>query len=207
MLDDFVDAVFPASCPGCGMRGHQSTVGVCAQCEAGVRPPPSVPPPPGIDWWVAAFAYEGAIREAIAGAKYRDHRAVLSWLAARLSDACPRDTAIDVVTWIPASPTRRRVRGVDHAEVLARHLARRCDLPVRRVLVRPSGPTQTGRPAFERRGGPRLVAVSSLASLSILVVDDVATTGGTASAAARALRHAGARSVGFASVARTPRHF
>jgi len=199
-VDDLLGLLLPTPCVAC-----QSLDGpLCGRCRADLRPAPSAAPPPGVDWWVAAFAYEGPIREAIVRAKYRDQRAVLSWLARRLADLCPHD--VDVVTWVPASTIRRRARGVDHAELIARHLGRRCDLPVRRLLVRSAGLPQTGRTARERRAGPKLRCEYALGPYSVLVVDDVATTGGSAMAAARALRCAGADSVGFASVARTAPH-
>lgn len=200
-LDDLLDALFPSACAGCNARA----AGLCARCRATVRPAPEVPPPPGVDWWVAAFAYEGAAREAIARAKYRHQRAVLSWLATCIAGAAPCTRDIDVVTWVPASAPRARDNGVDHGEVLARRVARRCDLPVRRLLVREGRWAQTGLPARERHAGPRLATAVALVPRRILVVDDVATTGATAAASARALRRAGAETVAFATAARTPR--
>jgi predicted amidophosphoribosyltransferase len=200
-LDDLLDSLLPTACAGCNTRAH----GLCARCRATLRRAPDVPPPPGIDWWVAAFAYEGAARDAIARAKYRHQRAVLSWLAGCIADAIVAAADVDVVTWVPASSQRSHDNGVDHGEVLARRVANRRDLPVRRLLVREGQRAQTGRPAHERRAGPSLKAAVSAVPRRILVVDDVATTGATATASARVLRRAGARTVAFATAARTPR--
>lgn len=201
-VDDVLDALLPSACAGCNARAP----GLCARCRATLRAAPDVPPPPGIDWWVAAFAYEGAAREAIARMKYRHQRAVLSWLAMCVAEVVPRECDVDMVTWVPASTQRVRDNGVDHGELLARHVATRRDLPVRRLFVREGKWAQTGRPARERRDGPRLSAAIPHVPRTILVVDDVATTGATAVATARVLRGAGAREVAFATVARTPRH-
>jgi predicted amidophosphoribosyltransferase len=177
---------------------------VCAACLAHVRRAPSEPPPAALDAWAAAFAYEGVIREVVARAKYRNTRASIPWLAAA-AVAATREAGLtaEVVTWAPTTPSRRRARGFDPAEILARAIARRLSLPTARLLVRRPGPPQTGRPRAERRVGPQMVARAPAPS-RVLLVDDVATTGATLDAAALALRDAGALSVVAVTVARTP---
>jgi predicted amidophosphoribosyltransferase len=112
---------------------------------------------------------------------------------------------IDVVTWAPASASRRAAYGVDHAELLARALGRALSRPTIALLARGPGPAQTGRDAATRRQGPSLLVPRAPGARTVLVVDDVATTGGTLAAAARALREAGARDILAATAARTPR--
>lgn len=135
--------------------------------------------------------------------KYRNERSPLPGLgralAARASDlGAVRATA---VTWIPTTPARRRERGFDHAQLLARHVARHLGLPLQRLLVRDGGPPQTGRSRVERLDGPRLRPARSAVGL-VLAVDDVVTTGATATAAAAALRWAGADEVWVLAAAR-----
>ena len=99
----------------------------------------------------------------------------------------------------------RRARGFDPAELLAR-ARRRVVSAARRaaLLTRAPGPPQTGLPAAARRVGPRFTS-SRAAPRSVLLVDDIATTGATLTAAASALRAGGAARVVALTAARTPR--
>ena len=203
ILRGVVAAAFPTLCP-CGRPGDP----VCASCGRTLRVAPNLPLPAGLDGWVAPFAYEGVVREVVARVKYRHVRATLPWLGAAVADAVGQGYApggFDAVTWAPTVPERRRRRGFDHAELLAREVAVALGLPFRPTLTRRPGPPQTGLPQAARRAGPELVARPP-APARLLVVDDVATTGATLAAASRALRSAGARRIVAATAARTPAH-
>jgi predicted amidophosphoribosyltransferase len=202
VVDDLLAVLLPGRCPGCGVRAEP----VCDACAASMRAAPPGRSLLGVTWSGAAFAYEGVARELVARVKYRDERVAVRWLARRLAPTCALSPLpFDVVTWVPASGARRAARGIDHGALLARALARELDAPAAQLLRRAPGPPQTGRPAAERRAGPALHGMQPLAGRTVLVVDDVVTTGATLIAAARALRACGARDVLAATVARTPR--
>ena len=198
-----LDVLLPRSCVVCGSHA----AGLCARCWRDLRPAVPVAAPPGIDQCRAALVYEGAGREVVARLKYRNGRAVVGWLGAAMAhvvaDLAP---AVDVVTWAPTSAARRRQRGFDQAELLAGRVGRGLGVPVRPLLARPGGPAQTGRARVERVDGVEFVARRSSVAGSprVLVVDDVVTTGATLSAAARALRNAGATNVAAVVAGRTP---
>jgi predicted amidophosphoribosyltransferase len=202
LFDDLLDAILPARCPGCGRWGAP----VCGPCFASLGVAPAAPPPAPLEWWTACFAYEGVARELVARAKYRNERRFLAVVARELARvAATAPVAFGLVTWAPASAARIRAHDVDHGELLARAVARRFGMRARRCLERGPGSAQTGLDAAARRRGPSLRAVGPVTGATILVIDDVATTGGTLASAGRALRAAGAGTVLAATVARTPR--
>lgn len=190
--------LLPTACPSCGARGPAP----CPTCAREVRPAPRLAPPAGLDGCAPLLAYEGVGRELVARLKYRNARSVLPFLARGMA-ALAGSEPFDVVTWVPTAPARRRRRGFDQAEVLARAVASGLRSPCRGLLTRRPGPPQTGRSLAERRHGPVFSARPGVPA-RVLLVDDVVTSGATASAAARALRAGGAREVRMVVAARTP---
>jgi len=173
----------------------------CPACRADLRRAPALPPPAPVDSCLALLAYDGAGRELVARLKYRNARSSLPFLADGLARLVTRP--VDVVTWAPTTSARRRQRGFDQAELLARAVARRLGVPCRRLLLRRPGPAQTGQPLDARRTGPAFRPARP-APPAVLLVDDVVTSGATVAAATRALRAAGAREVHVVAAARTP---
>jgi predicted amidophosphoribosyltransferase len=162
---------------------------------------PALPVPPGLVTCRALWPYDHRVRDAVVALKNRDERGRIPALAEGLAALVP-DVSGLVVTWAPTAGARRRGRGFDQAELLARAVARRRGLPVAGLLRRRPGAAQAGRGAGDRWSHPGFVARRT--TRPVLVVDDVATTGATLSAAARALRAAGVPSVHGLVVARAP---
>lgn len=202
LTDDLLSVLLPGRCPGCGRRAEP----VCRACAASMRAAPPAAALPGIAWSTSVFAYEGVARELVARVKYRNERGAVRWLGGLLAERCMlAPFAIDMVTWVPASESRRASRGIDHGALLARVVATGMGLAAVPRLARDHGPPQTGRAGAARRAGPALHGLGSVAELNVLVIDDVVTTGASLVAAARVLRALGAREVMAATVARTPR--
>ncbi|MCY3636278.1 MAG: ComF family protein [bacterium] len=186
-------------CAGCGGPGPSP----CRRCTANMRAVGEMAPPDPLSGLWAVFAYTGVGRELLARLKYRNQRSSVKWLASAMGSALPLDLAADAVTWAPTSPQRRRRRGFDQAELLARALGRELGLPVVSVLRRVDAAGQTGRNRNQRFCAPAFDSRRSPPS-SVLVVDDVITTGATLQAAAKCLVKAGAERVDAVVAGATP---
>lgn len=156
----------------------------------------------------AAVAYTDAARHLLAAWKEHGLRRAAT-VAAELVVERLEHPAAHVITYIPPDPTRLLSRGHHPAEQLARELARRWCLPEASLLVRAgsrASTRQTGLPRAERLRNARGAFVTVAETPGrVLLVDDVYTTGATVSAAATALRRAGARQVDVVTFARTVR--
>lgn len=132
-------------------------------------------------------------------------RGIASLAASVVEEVVP-PPSVQLITFVPADGDRSVQRGHHPPERLARELGRRWGLPVAPLLgrTRPVRP-QRGLPRGERRRNVRGAFRGRPARGSILLVDDVYTTGATVAAAASALRAAGATRVDVVTFARAVR--
>ena len=219
MLDALLDLVLPQTCAGCGAAG----VRWCRPCarvlaEAAARPLGRTAPdpvPPGFPDAAAAAVYDGPVRGAVLAHKEAGRLGLVRPLGAVLAAAVAVLAPVGpfVLVPVPSAPAVVRARGHDHARRLAREAARvlrRRGLPARAspLLVQSRRPAdQAGLDASGRAANlaGALVTRRDLTGLVVVVVDDVVTSGATLAEATRALRAAGARVGGAATVAATAR--
>lgn len=195
------------ACVWCGRpfgsaRATEATQPLCHACRRGLY---------AFDRARSYAAYNDAMSAAVTLLKYEGVTRLGKWFAARLKETLERDSGNfhpDVVVPVPLHPLRLRERGYNQAELIARPLAKRLGLPLKTYLLVRSRPRpdklllsrserwSSVRGAYATRPGERVD------KLSILLVDDVFTTGATLDACARALRGAGAAAVYGLTVAR-----
>lgn len=211
-----LDLLFPPRCVGCGTAGSV----LCAKCRAKIRAPEppicercgrAVPGdasgictacragygPVALTSIRAAALHDGPARAGVIALKYRRQRRLAEPLGDLLASAVTRlDLRPDVVVPVPLHASRKRERGYNQAELLARRCARTLGLPCEAAaLTRARAtPPQVGLSSAERRinvAGAFIIAAAeraaALAGKRILLIDDVATTGSTLDAAASAL--------------------
>ena len=229
-----LDLAYPRSCVGCGRRPEEGFDYLCWDCVSGLLY--LVPPmcdrcgepvegqvghrfachtcsslDRGFDRARSVVRHDGVIRDAVHVFKYRTG----TWLRADLVRLLEAGWAahfggeeVDLVTWVPLHPARRRFRGYDQARLLAAGLARRLGrplLPGALGRVRDTG-TQTSLTAGDRAANVKdaftVRKTGQLNGRRVLLVDDVMTTGATVSECARCLKGAGVHRVLVLTLAR-----
>ena len=162
-----------------------------------------------IDRTAAVWYYKGNVRKSLHRYKFNRCRFLaepfgrlmaMKLLTAQMNDA-------DLITWVPVSPIRRFFRGYDQDELLAQVISRELDIPCEGLLkkVRHNRP-QSRISGYARRranvlGVYRALTPEKISGKRIVLVDDILTTGATATECARVLLTAGAEQVNCVVVA------
>jgi len=217
-----LDVVYPPRCLGCGGRPESVRLPICPRCLQSLERAPTMgvaarldrlPAGRGaLDGATALWVFDkGGTLQAVQHAiKYGDRPrygvALGSIMAqAYADDLSPLLAAPDGVLPIPLHRTRELERGYNQAEMLAQGVAEALDCPLRTDLLQRPRPTrsQTRLSRSDRWANVHtaFAATPESAGGTWLLVDDVLTTGSTATAAAQTLKAAGARHVTFTALA------
>jgi predicted amidophosphoribosyltransferase len=216
-----LELLLPARCLACD-RGGAVVCAACLESLPRIRPPLCERCGTPAAWPVrrcsecsgrriafatarAAVAYDDSVRAIVTGWKEYGLRRLAATAADVVASGLARPDA-DALTFVPADRGRLLQRGHHPAERLARELGRRWDLPVLALLSRTKPASrQAGATLVERRRNVRGAFSARTAPANICLIDDVYTSGATASAAASALRKSGARTVTVVTFARALR--
>lgn len=204
------DLLYPPKCMLCGRLLRDSEAVLCGRCGHELPEWDDAPRRvPGYERCAAAFVYEEPIRGSILRFKFHGMQTYAvqfaRWMAVRVRGELR--TSFDFVTWTPCSRRRRWSRGFDQAELLAKALARELDLEARPTLekFRHRPPQSKTKTAAKRRanvqGAYRLLPGADVRGRTVLVVDDILTTGATLGECGRILRQAGAKALYAAVIA------
>ena len=204
--DGVLDLIFTPRCVECGDEGAY----MCAACLSAVEPERE---PFEIEAR-AVYRFEGAARKAVHQLKYQGVTALAPPLgrlmAGRLARAGAKaGSAPTLIVPVPLHRSRLRERGYNQAELLAKEVSRRTGTPfAARFLSRTASapPQAQARSVEDRLAAVRgaFRAAPEAEAASVLLIDDVCTTGSTLAACADALFQAGAARVTALTFAREP---
>lgn len=186
------------ACRRCALPVEGGEALLCGRC---------LKKPPAFDHCFAGFAYRFPLNQLIPRIKYQRQPADLGWLAEAMALQIDDVPAPDVLVPVPLAPPRLRQRGYNQAELLAERLGRHLGLPVDRHSLTKPRDTQHQMElagAARRRNLKGAFRWTGPAYSRIALVDDVMTTGTTASEISSLLKTAGVGGVDVWVLARTP---
>lgn len=198
--------LFPPRCIFCrDFLPYGSEIYVCRSCAAQYAQfaPRFISLPDGASGCYA-LPYDKNVRRAILAFKFYHRIQYAKPLSSYLSPLIALYSDVDFITWVPSNPFRVWLRGYNQSQRLAEYACRPLGLtPVpllRRVRLRPS---QTKvRDRFKNTAGTvRALKRYPLEGRSVLVIDDIVTSGATLCECGRALRAEGAAKIYYAALA------
>ena len=186
----------PPLCASCG-RGCRAEAVLCTRCSRalGAARPLPAGGPQGVDRVWSSAPHEGVARALVGALKFRRLLPVAEVMAERIDWLVPQHLLGGSVVSVPPAPARQRRRGFDPAGELAAALAIRLSVEPVACLARRGSGHQVGRRRAERIGHPPRIEAIAESPRSVLLIDDVLTTGATLTACAAALRGAGAKRI------------
>lgn len=202
-IESFLDILFPPKCPFCGILLEKGELW-CPACQKKLPWLVGTEGERKVDFTggcVSALRYEGTVRKAIHRYKFSGVRAYSRAFGILTAQAVlDHGFTADLVSWPTVSKKRLRERGYDQGELLAREVGKQLGLPTLRTVDKAHRPAQSGiEDKDERRanllGAYTAVEQKNFRGKTVLLVDDVVTTGSTLSECARVLRTAGAEQV------------
>ena len=213
LLDLLWLLLFPPKCLLCRRVLKDDELDLCRKCRIhGPECSNFRKKLPFIDSWAAVWYYEDNARRSLLRYKFRGARSYANGygrlLAMKLQEAHPE--GMDLLTWVPTSRLRRLWRGYDQVELLAQAVGQELGMEAVSLLrkIRHNRPQSRIIGEAKRRanvlGAYRAENTEMLQGKRIVLLDDIITTGATASECARVLLTAGAKEIhcGAMAVAR-----
>ena len=212
IFDYVLDLIYPRKCVFCGKVLKKSDI--CNDCLE------TLPYTKGdeasqklsfIPKCVSPLFYEDKVRESFLRYKFAGIQSYSVRYGAFMSKCIENNldcSGIDVISCVPLSNKRLRKRGYNQAELLAKEIAKALDIPYMPMLKKTrDNPAQSGTKNAKERlsnvvGAYSMQSKVSVEGKTVLLVDDIVTTGATLSECARTLRKAGAERVYAATLAR-----
>ena len=204
-----LDLLFPRKCILCRELLGENETDLCGHCRRNA--PEFVPGKnniPFVAGWTAVWYYKENVQKSIVRYKFRNARSYAQpyarFLALRIQQM---QVDFDYITWVPVSFRRKLQRGYDQVELLAKATSKELGIPLLPTLKKQRhNPAQSGIADAAKRkanvlGAYKVLRNSNIADKTLLLMDDVITTGATSSECAKTLLAAGAKEIYCAAVA------
>ncbi len=205
IITKIADAVFPYI-PKCVCCGTEKGVGdyLCPRCakelesfKAGESDIEGIKA-------ISLYNYDGPIKSIVTGYKYGGRKWLSRFMGGEMGKQLKSLISIDCVCNVPLHEKRRKARGFDQSEEIARRVSETAGIPYISALKRIRN-TKTQTRLNERERAENIKGAFEIAervSGNVLLIDDVLTTGATAGECARVLKQAGAENVYVMTFAR-----
>lgn len=223
ILKNILDALFPAHCAGCGdsgavlCEGCTATIsspkcfcafcgsgeinyGICEECADFYDISPIKV------YWTVRYR-DSAIKKLVKALKYRSASSVVDvlgkLLVAKIENVMPNiDNDMSVIISVPLHKRRIRERGFNQSELLAKYLADKINIPIEKNILIKTKNTPSQVMAFSRRerlnnlkGSFDVRDEDKIKNKTVILVDDVITTGATIIEASHTLKKAGCKNI------------
>jgi len=205
-----LDLLFPPKCVLCKSVLSRQETDLCHNCRTNA--PEYTKGKFKISFvarWAAVWYYKDDVRSSLLRYKFsgRRHYAVTYGKLLAMKLQTSRLDDFDVLTFVPVGFLRRLRRGYDQCDLLARQVAAQLGVKAVRALkkIRNTPPQSGFSDAAKRRanvlGAYKVTDVQAIRGKRVLLLDDIITTGATASECAKILLAAGAKEVNCAAIA------
>ncbi len=200
---------FPPKCPYCD-KPIRYDMTECLVCRAKFPKVPRIEPIPTGEICVAPFTYSTEVRKAIIEYKFRGKKFNSESLAGALANTIRnvyyKDMSFEIITCVPMSAERKKKRGFNQSELIARYASKLLDKPFENLLYRDTGAAIQHEMTYEQRITTKddtyhVLDNADIKGKKLLLIDDVMTTGTTLSKCSALLKESGAERVFCASVA------
>lgn len=230
MIKEVIDLLYPRRCPLCDTVLEFGGTQVCQSCmkkQVRITPPycmkcgktiediteeycgDCTQLPKSYDRGFPAFAYVGDIKDAIYAFKYKNQRDYSSFFATCILEQYGKqlkELKLDGLVPVPIHRDKRKLRGYNQAEVLAKDLGKKLQVPVYpnyllRVVNTSPQKELNDKTRLKNLKNAFKIGENKIKLKKVLLVDDIYTSGATVEACTKVLLEAGAERVYYTSVA------
>jgi ComF family protein len=226
LASPFIDLLFPSECVSCGKQVRFSDSHICPECLSSITQPedscsrccaPLSENGCGLcterafypDRNICVAEYTKAMKSAMRAYKFRGFRSLSAPLSLLCHNALlENDIRAELITCVPMRRSKKHQRGFNQSELIARRLSKYMKIPFAHTLHDRGGSAHQREQGFAGRflnaiGRYEPLKKSRVSGKSVIIVDDVFTTGATINECSRILRLAGANRIFSLTLART----